>query len=204
MSVAQFSADLRRAVGALGEITGEQPKGHRAPCFSLDRERLDIVREAGFAYDSSRISLRRLPGRGTFDLPDFKQIGPCISMSSDFCAFEVGTLRVLGRNLPVSSGGYLRQLPWWLMSRLVRRYLQSGAPYVVYVHPFELSDRPDPHFPADAAARARFRFSLGRKKLLRRLGQLVELLKQHGYAFTTFRSLREQLIARTPVALRAQ
>jgi peptidoglycan/xylan/chitin deacetylase (PgdA/CDA1 family) len=44
---------LARSVEAVRAVTGEPPKGFRAPYWALGRETLDAVADAGFAYDSS-------------------------------------------------------------------------------------------------------------------------------------------------------
>ena len=44
---------LRRSIEAVGEVTGAPPSGFRAPYWSLGPRTLELVRETGFAYDSS-------------------------------------------------------------------------------------------------------------------------------------------------------
>jgi peptidoglycan/xylan/chitin deacetylase (PgdA/CDA1 family) len=44
---------LDRSVEAVRHVTGEPPKGFRAPYWALGRETLELVEDAGFVYDSS-------------------------------------------------------------------------------------------------------------------------------------------------------
>lgn len=44
---------LEQAVAALTEITGERPRGYRAPSWNFSPNTLDIVRDMGFLYESS-------------------------------------------------------------------------------------------------------------------------------------------------------
>jgi peptidoglycan/xylan/chitin deacetylase (PgdA/CDA1 family) len=44
---------LARSVDAVRRITGEPPKGFRAPYWALASETLELVEDAGFVYDSS-------------------------------------------------------------------------------------------------------------------------------------------------------
>lgn len=63
-----FREDLRRCLSSMKEINGDRGFGYRAPCFSLDRSRLDIVKEEGFIYDSSRIDFGDHPLYGSLDM----------------------------------------------------------------------------------------------------------------------------------------
>ena len=63
LSIDEFRNDLHRSLEVMKEINGDRDFGYRAPCFSLDRERLDIVKQSGFAYDSSRIDFAITPLR---------------------------------------------------------------------------------------------------------------------------------------------
>lgn len=191
----QFRQDLLRSRGVLADLLGASPPGYRAPCFSLDRPRLEIVRELGFHYDSSRIQFSRHPLYGTLDMAGFDQVRPWVFRSGDFFEFEVSTLKVRGRDVPVSGGGYIRLLPWWLMGRLMHRYLARESFYVLYIHPFELSSRADPPLPRGTGFKTRFRLSHGRSKVVGRLAQTIQLLRSQGFAFTTFARLRQELLA---------
>ena len=200
MACEQFDTNLRRSKEALEAAIGAPATGYRAPCFSLDRERLDLVRDAGFGYDSSRILFRNHPLYGSLDLSDFEPAAPNVSRCGDFFEFQISTLEMLGKSIPVSGGGYLRIIPWFLMRRLIRRYLGQGELYVLYIHPFELSARSAPPLPRGVPWRSRARFRVGRSTVAEKLAALIELLKANGYRFTTFAALRGELLARQPGA----
>ena len=108
MSLNEFQADLDRCLGAMKEINGERSFGYRAPCFSLDRNRLEIIRRAGFAFDASRIEFGKHPLYGTIDMNGFHKITDSIYRHNDFIEYETTTLQVWGNNIPISGGGYLR------------------------------------------------------------------------------------------------
>jgi len=44
---------LDRASAAVAEVSGEPPRGHRAPYWALGERTLELVEAAGFVYDSS-------------------------------------------------------------------------------------------------------------------------------------------------------
>ena len=194
-SVDEFKQELLQSKDAIEqEISAESP-GFRAPCFSLDRERLDVVRDCGLRYDASRIDFSSHPLYGTLDLKGFEELKDGVYRSGDFFEFEATTTSFMGKKLPISGGGYLRIFPWGMMSRLVAKRIQEVDFYTLYIHPFELSRRKPPSLKDLSVSwktKARFRAGLGgvEKKLTR----LVELLKQNGFTFTTYSQLREDLM----------
>jgi len=194
LSPAVFAEDLRHSKTEIEEVIGRAVEGYRAPCFSLDRARFDLVRAAGYKYDSSRILFKQHPLYGTLDLTGFTQWSRNIFQKEDFFEFQVSTLPLAGRDIPVSGGGYLRIFPWLLMRSWVKRYLTENELYVHYIHPFELSAQPAPILPQDTGWLTRFRFRFGQSRVPSRLFKLIELLKSEGFTFTTFAELRATLV----------
>jgi len=195
MTENDFRADMKRAKAVLEDQFAREVQGYRAPCFSFDRRRLDILREVGFVYDSSRIQFSSHPLYGTLDMSGFERLRPWIFGLNDFCEFEVSTIRFLRQTLPVSGGGYLRLLPWPLMRSMLSRYLKHESFFVLYIHPFELSLQSDPALPAGTPWPTRLRFSLGRNEVAHRLRQLIALVKFHGFVFSTFSEVRQELLS---------
>ena len=196
MSLEMFREDLHRCTVAMEKINGSRGYGYRAPCFSLDRDRLDIIKDSGFTYDSSRIDFGNHSLYGSIEMFDYKKNTASIYQRDDFCEFEVSTYPVLSKKMPISCGGYLRIFPWTLTRELVRQYIKKNDLYVLYIHPFELSQLSLRNFPKSTSALTKFRFQYGRKKVVRRLKKLVHLLHSYGYEFTTFRAIQEELAAK--------
>jgi peptidoglycan/xylan/chitin deacetylase (PgdA/CDA1 family) len=194
MSMTEFAEDLKRTRSTVEEALGRKVVGYRAPCFSFDRPRLDLLGEMGFEYDSSRIEFGSHPLYGTVDMSGYEKVMPLVYRSGKLVEFELPTLQVLGRTVPVSGGGYLRLLPWFVMHRMLLAFLRTGAPFVLYIHPFELSGNYDTILPADTQWPSRIRFARGRRATERRLRMLIALLRQHGYTFTTFAELRGKIM----------
>lgn len=194
MNPQSFRVDVDRSKKELEDALGRRIIGYRAPCFSMDRERLDILREVGFKYDSSRILFGEHPLYKEINLDGFEEMSSNIFRLDNFFEFQVSTLKLGQKHIPVSGGGYLRIFPWALTRKLLNRYLDTDEFYVLYIHPFELSSKPNPPFPAKAAIKDRLRFGLGRSTVSTKLNSLVRLLKSYGFKFTTFSSLREQIL----------
>ena len=193
LGIDEFRADLHRSRDVMKEINGERGFGYRAPCFSLDRERLDIVKDSGFAYDSSRIDFGDHPLYGSIDMHGYDNLSEAVYRSGEFMEFEATTLSVLGKNIPISGGGYLRLFPWLLMKTLISQYLKKNDLYVLYIHPFELSQLPVPAVPDSTTALTKFRYSHGRNSVVDKITRLVELLRSNGYSFTTFSEIQKEI-----------
>lgn len=193
--VAEFRNDLQQAINIYQEVFSQRPEGFRAPCFSLDRERLDVVSQSGFNYDSSRIDFAGHPLYETLDLTGFDTISPTVFRKDQFFEFEVSALPVLGKRIPVSGGGYIRIFPWFIMRCLILSYLKRNSVYVMYIHPFELSVRPSPPFPDGTGPLTAFRFLHGRRFVAKKLRNLISILINSGFEIVTFSELRKRMIA---------
>ena len=189
----EFKADIYKSKNHLEDLLGTKVEGYRAPCFSLDRARLNTVKSIGFAYDSSRIDFGSHPLYGNIDLSGFQKKSNNISYLENFFEFEVSTYTFLDKKLPISGGGYIRILPWLFMKRFVADYLNSNELYVFFIHPFEMSDKPNPKF-SDVSLLNKFRFSKGRSSVSKKLNSLIKILKSNDFEFTTFSNLRNKLI----------
>ena len=113
-SLEDFSADSERLRNELRSNLNIINPGYRAPCFSLDDDRLDIIERLNYAYDSSRICAGFHPLYGTLRLPGFRKIIDNVYCRGNFMEFELSTEKVSNMRLPISGGGYLRLLPWFV------------------------------------------------------------------------------------------
>ena len=194
LSIDEFRAELSRSKETIEDITQKPADGFRAPCFSIDEARLDAVQQAGFLYDSSRIQFSSHPLYGTLDLDGFTAVSDYIYRRGDFFEFEAPTISILRKNLPISGGGYLRIIPWFVMRRWVTRFCDQHPFYTLYVHPFELSRRKPPMLSHSVPWKTQKRFTIGLGQVAKRLEALIRLLKYKGFTFTTFADLRHQYV----------
>lgn len=194
LTLNDFHEDLLRTKLELEDTLGIKVQGYRAPCFSLNRERLDAISAASYLYDSSRILFSNHPLYGKIDIHDFVQLSQNIYRKDTFFEFQVSTLSLAGRNIPVSGGGYIRIFPWFLMQNLIKWYIKHNELYVLYIHPFELSSQSNPPLPISTRWITRKRFEAGRSTVYSKLSALIMLLLNEGYSFTTFAELRNSLL----------
>lgn len=196
LSTAEFVSQMRTHKDELEQALGVLLRGYRAPCFSMDREKLERLPELGFAYDSSWIRFGAHPLYGQMELEDWREVVPGVRRQpgSDFTEFEIPTLATRRGRVPVGGGAYFRIFPWLLTRRLVDRFLADAAVYIFYIHPFEMSAVRSVALPAGIGATTRVRFGMGRTHTADRFRRLVRLLRARGFTFSTFDAHREFLV----------
>jgi polysaccharide deacetylase family protein (PEP-CTERM system associated) len=159
LDAASFRDDLLTSKRLLEDLTGKPVIGYRAPTFSLvppTAWAIDVLVEAGFAYDSSIFPVRH-PWYGVPGAPDrpFRVTGG----GKGAALLELPPLTWSpsggrGRKLPVAGGGYFRLLPLTLMKRGLKQAAEQGRPAVLYFHPWEFD--PDmPRMPLSLTGRVR-------------------------------------------------
>ncbi len=158
----EFRSDVRRAKALLEDLSGQPVLGYRAPTFSITERTLwavDILAEEGYAYDSSIFPIRH-DRYGIPTAPRHLHVRRGRNGAS-LVEFPPTTVRVLGCNLPVAGGGYLRLLPVGLVVRALRSVNRQGWPAIVYFHPWEL-DPEQPRLPVRGLSRFRHYVNLHR------------------------------------------
>ena len=177
-----FVSETRRAKAAIEAAAETQVTGYRASCFTMDREKLDELPALGFTFDSSKIRFAQHPLYRNLDLTGFEQAQDLVCVKDGFWEYEIPTLDILGRSIPISGGGYLRLFPLWLLKLLLRRYFVDHENFTIYVHPFELTDLPLP-LPPGTSPLTRFRCLVGRRRNLKKLRRLLGWLAGQGAMF---------------------
>ena len=187
MTVTKFKEQLIRAKQKIEEILGHEVVGYRAPSFGIDDEHFNVIME-NFSYDSSKIKPQKSAKYGELHLKGFQEIFPCVYRNGDFTEFEVSTQKIGSMNM-LLGGGYIRMLPWPFMKWMTARYLKTGQPYVMYIHPIDLSPKPMPRVEGVSFDRY-LRTHIGRSDMVRRFKAVIKMLEDAGYEFVTFEQLR--------------
>ena len=123
------------------------------------------------------------------NLDGFEETSPCIYRDGDFTEFEVSTQKIGSMNM-LLGGGYIRMLPWPFMKYMYRKYLKTGKPYVLYIHPIDLSKKPIPRVEGISLDRY-LRTHIGRRTMVRKFRRVIGMLEKNGYQFVTFEQLRQ-------------
>jgi polysaccharide deacetylase family protein (PEP-CTERM system associated) len=135
LSPKQFRTDVERSKRLLEDIIGAEVVGYRAPSFSITDWSIDVLREAGYRYDSSAFPTIAHDRYGR--LAGVRAGQPIIEIRPGFQEVCVSTLAIGGHGLPWGGGGYFRLLPYRLFRAGVRHILAGGHPYIFYIHPWE-------------------------------------------------------------------
>lgn len=132
----QFREGLRAAKQCLEDVSGTRVCGFRAPDFSITRSSLwalDILREAGFLYDSSIYPIRM------HDVYGIDDADPAIHrLANGLVEWPLATFNLLGTRFPFGGGGYLRLYPLSVTRHCMASVNRHGAPCMLYIHPYEV------------------------------------------------------------------
>jgi polysaccharide deacetylase family protein (PEP-CTERM system associated) len=141
----EFREETLRSKRLLEDAIGAAVLGYRAASYSIVRRSLwalDILAEAGFAYDSSIFPVHH----DRYGIPDAERNPHRMATPGGRSIVEwpLAAASVLGFRLPVAGGGYFRLLPYalsrWGLASINRR---DQRPFIFYLHPWEIDpDQP--------------------------------------------------------------
>lgn len=170
LSPEAFRSDITRAKALLEDIGGRPVLGYRAPSFSIGKGNLwafDELLAAGYRYSSSVYPIQH----DHYGMPDSPRFA--YPVREGLLEVPVTTLRLGGKNLPSSGGGYFRLLPYalsrWLIAQVNRVDQQSA---VFYFHPWEI-DVDQPRV-AGIDAKTRFRHYVNIPRTEARIARLLQ------------------------------
>lgn len=184
----KFREETSRAKQRMKELFGIDVKGFRAPCFSMDKARLKVLKDLGFDYDSSHLDY--LPARHTvkLDLQNFQQVCRDVFRDGDFYEFGLSKEKVFGKPFPISGGGYVRLSNWGFVKGLIHHHIRENDYYVFYLHPFELTKQKIP-FLKELKPYDKYYIRQGIRTYGQRIEKIIGMLKGSGYEFVTFEQL---------------
>jgi len=135
-------AELRDSRERLETLTGESVAGFRAPAFDITDDHFDLLSETGYAYDSSVVASRAIPGwyGGEYDL---ERPAPATAVAADAPPniAELPASVMPGLRLPLT-GTWLRFFGPQYTAFGMRLLARKGVTPVLYVHPWELVGLP--------------------------------------------------------------
>lgn len=188
LSVNQFKEDIALAKYKLEKMFNTNILGYRAPCFSLDDTRLDILKEIGLTYDSSYLNHPVTYHHGNIKISRFTSISKGIYKKDKFYEFAIPKVD----KIPIGGGGYIRLFPWNFVNRKLKKYINNNDLYIFYLHPFEVSNV---EIPRIKRLKDYDRFYLKRNKghvYLNKIEKIINVLKDNDFEFITFEELIEK------------
>jgi polysaccharide deacetylase family protein (PEP-CTERM system associated) len=177
LSPDEFRLDTKRAKQVIEDAAGVAVNGYRAPSWSITKLclwALDILAEEGFTYDSSIYPIHH----DLYGVPGAKRFPYTYTCSNGLTLREYppATLRLMGTNLPVAGGGYLRIFPSAFTELAFNKFENSyGERVVVYLHPWEV-DPEQPRIAGSLKSRLRHYTSLSRMS-----AKVDSILAQHKF-----------------------
>lgn len=171
MTFGEFREDARISKAILEQTIGKAVHGYRAPSFSITKESfwaLEILKEVGFSYDSSIFPIHH----DRYGYPEFPRFPSKIETGSGpIIEVPLSTVQILGKNIPVGGGGYLRLFPYpfteWAIRRLNDKERRAA---ILYFHPWEVDPEP-PRMNGTFLSRVRHYGNIGQTES--RVGRLM-------------------------------
>jgi len=134
-----FARDLEQSRSALLAAGAPNPRGYRAPEWSINSRSLwalDALAAAGFAFDSSMAPMKIVGDPDYPQRPHTRQ-----TASGTLLEFPPPVLRRFGQNMPLIGWGLRMTAPARVLASIERRN-HAGIPVALSVHPWEID--PDP------------------------------------------------------------
>ncbi len=190
-SAKEFSANVRRSKKTIEDISGEAITGFRAASYSITKRSmwaLDVLADEGFRYDSSIFPIYH----DRYGYPEFSRFPVSVNLNgARILEIPLSTIKLLGRNVPIAGGGYLRIFPLqfleWGIKSLNTNERQSA---VIYLHPWEI----DPDQPRINGRRLSvIRHNMNTHKTLPRLTRLLK-----NFRFAPIRDVFADALASEP------
>lgn len=164
----EFKLDLERSIKSIEDVIGKKVRSYRAPGFSVKEENKWVFEELvkqGIEIDCSVFPAKRSHG----GLESYGHAKPSIINFEGFelKEFPINTLKVYGRNLIFSGGGYFRLFPYWLIKSMMKR-----SEYVMtYFHPRDFdADQP---IIKDLSIARKFKSYIGLSSAFKKLEYLI-------------------------------
>lgn len=185
LSAEEFRNKTKEAKEVIESIVGKPINGYRAPCFSMENEKLDILWDLGFTYDASLIRFKEHKLYNVMDMSSFEKIESMIYKKGDKYEFETPTLDLMGKSIPISGGGYFRLFPLGLMKYFMNKHWKKEDNFIFYIHPFEVAGE-NLKNGKKMGRKNYFRFQVGRPTLQKKLLKYIKWLKKQDVEFVRF------------------
>ena len=176
-----FSKEVEEAKEEIKEHLNVDVCGFRSPCFSMNNEKLHVLKDAGFKYDSSYLDYSKKYYHQKLDLSQFKRINSSVYSFDHFYEFEMSSIN----HFPICGGGYIRIPPFILTRKLIKKYIKNNDVFVFYLHPFELSDTHKENI-KELKNYDKYYLKTNKKQFANKIEKIIRMLIKEGYEFKTY------------------
>ena len=138
MTEKTFYEDIQRSKSFLEDAIKTKIFGYRAPSFSITKDSLwalDLLKRAGFLYDSSIFPVRFHDRYGYTDCKEYPFLWPNGLLEIPLAVYKIGNFP-----LPLAGGGYFRLLPYQYFKYFLNQINGLNKRFTFYLHPWELDN----------------------------------------------------------------
>lgn len=160
--------------------------GYRAPCFAVSDEVIEVIRELGFKYDSSYLDIKLSYYRAAARFNGFEKVCDGVIEKDGFYEISACKTKTSFGAMNISGGGYLRLAPYSTVKRGLNKFLKTSDYYMFYCHPSDIFKDKPPKLKGISPLDAYF-VKAGRKNFLHRTENIIKMLIDGGYSFSTMR-----------------
>lgn len=184
-----FKYEISESKRILEERLNTTVDGYRAPCFSINDDKIDILNECGITFDSSFLNNSYTYYHGKLKLEEFEHINNHIYRKNGLYEFSMP----VSKKFPIGGGGYVRLFPWMFVKSYLKKYLldDNNELYVFYLHPFEVSNKKIPYVKHMRLYDVFYLHHNRYKFYLKRIEKIINLLMKNNFEFTTFNDLKD-------------
>lgn len=139
LSREEFKIEIEKSIEILEKISGQRVIGFRAPNYSIIPDTIwayQVLSNLGIKYDSSIFPVKH-DRYGLLTAPRFPFFID-LQEHGELIEFPMSTIRILGSNIPVAGGAYLRFYPLWFIQKAIKILNHKSKPAIIYLHPWEL------------------------------------------------------------------
>ena len=160
--------------------------GYRAPCFAVTNEVIDVIRELDFTYDSSNLDIKISYYRAAAKFDGFEKVCGGLLRQGGFYEISPCKGKTVCGTMSISGGGYLRLAPYSMVKRGIKKFLKTSDYYMFYCHPSDIFTGKLPKLKGISPFN-RYFMKAGRKGFLHRTENIIKILIDSGYSFSTMR-----------------
>ncbi|MGM0411062.1 MAG: polysaccharide deacetylase family protein [Bacillota bacterium] len=146
--------DLQKSKEKLEFLINKPVIGYRAPSFAVNNEILEIIKKAGYLYDSSYNNFSMHERYGKLDISSWKKRDFFFEVQAGFYEIPLSNFSIGKRVFPLGGGGYFRLFPLSFFKIGMKTVLKKNNGFVFYSHPWEF----DPGQPRINEAPRKFKF----------------------------------------------
>lgn len=170
----KLAQDLKTSKRRLEDITGRPVYGYRAPSFAVNDLILDMIKQAGYLYDSSYNCFSAHGRYGSIDLSEAIKKDGSYQLDNRFFELPISNMNLNNKIIPFGGGGYFRLYPLFFFKQGIRSVLKKNKVFIFYAHPWEF----DPNQPRvhQASRLLKFRHYINLSKTECKLHKLINAL----------------------------